>query len=137
MLVFEGKVPMVSLDRFSLISFWNLVRGWQYGYNTTCKFCSGFGYQVRVIVLQVVEDQWLPMSRYAIDGYGLMEVRRESSPYSLGSSYTHILPEVSCALFLWTVARILDVLLVFSDVCMFYTVEQFQETHIFNISIVG
>lgn len=25
MLVFEGKVPMVSLDRFSLISFWNLV----------------------------------------------------------------------------------------------------------------
>lgn len=77
------------------------------------------------------------MTWYAIDGCGLMEVRRESCPYSLGSSYTHILPEVSCAPFLCTVARILDVLLVFSDVCMFYTVEQFQETHIFNISIVG
>lgn len=96
-LVFQGQVPTGSLDGFSLISFWNLI-------NEADSMAiiqptnSALGLAIRVVIaLQVAESQWTPMSQYVIDACGSMEVHGESCPCSLGWSYTHTLPKVSCA----------------------------------------
>lgn len=44
-LVFQGKVPTGSLDILPSFFLESYQWGWQYGYNTTYKFCSGLRYQ--------------------------------------------------------------------------------------------
>lgn len=75
------------------------VETWNPNHCTT-RECPGV-----IVAHQVAGYQWVPRSRYAVDACGWMEVHGESCLYSLGWSYTFILPKVSCVPFLWMACR--------------------------------
>ena len=105
-----GGFTRQTLHHLFLESCW-------WGCHTAGKCCLCLGHQAGVIIAHQVA--WYPCvsrSQHAVDARGWMGARGESCLYSLGWSHTHTLPKVSCVPFLWTVARILDSLLAFSDV---------------------